>query len=359
MNLTAKLIWSIGIFFEDGQQGQEKGQSSIVLQPEFYWRFHGGNTSVTFVPFGRLDSMDDQRSHFDIRELLLLSVIEDYEIRAGIGKVFWGVTESIHLVDVINQTDAVESLDGEDKLGQPMLHITSVKNWGVLDAFLLPYFRERTFAGKDGRLRPDPSVSTSAEYESSKEEKHVDVSLRYSKMLGDWDLGLSYFVGTNRDPYLQSQDNALIPFYAQMDQFGLDVQGIVGDWLWKLESIYRNSLDEQVSVVSGFEYTYVGLLDTQWDLGIISEYLYDSRGENLQSPYQNDLFAGARVTLNDAEGTEVLLGVTQDLDDTDVYSGKLEASSRINNQLKWRIDAWIFDNSTPDDFIEFSIDYYF
>jgi len=240
-----------------------------------------------------------------------------------------------------------------------MLHITSVKNWGVLDAFLLPYFRERTFAGKDGRLRPDPSVSTSAEYESSKEEKHVDVSLRYSKMLGDWDLGLSYFVGTNRDPYLQSQDNALIPFYAQMDQFGLDVQGIVGDWLWKLESIYRNSLDEQVSVVSGFEYTYVGLLDTQWDLGIISEYLYDSRGENLQSPYQNDLFAGVRVTLNDAEGTEVLLGVTQDLDDTDVYSGKLEASSRINNQLKWRIDAWIFDNSTPDDFIELSIDYYF
>lgn len=346
-------------FFEDGQQGLGKGQSSIVLQPEFYWDFHGGNTSVIFVPFGRLDSMDDQRSHADIRELLLLGVKGDYELRAGIGKVFWGVTESIHLVDVINQTDAVESLDGEDKLGQPMLHVTAVKDWGVWDGFLLPYFRERTFAGKDGRLRPEPPVSTHAEYESSREEKHIDASLRYSKMLGDWDVGLSYFVGTNRDPYLQYHDTRLIPFYAQMDQFGLDVQGIIGDWLWKLESIYRNSLDEQVSAVTGFEYTYVGLLDTQWDLGVIAEYLYDSRGENLQSPYQNDLFAGARFTLNDAEGTEILLGVTQDLDDTDVYFGKLEASSRINNHLKWRVDAWMFDDSIPDDFIEVSIEYYF
>ncbi|MFA0411583.1 hypothetical protein AB4505_25845, partial [Vibrio splendidus] len=59
---------------------------------------------------------------------------------------------------------------------------------------------------------------------------------------------------------------------------------------------------------------------------------------------------------------------TQDLDNSDVYSAKLEASSRINNNLKWRLNAWLFENETPedllffarkDDFVELALEYYF
>ncbi|MFA0280087.1 hypothetical protein AB4489_26825, partial [Vibrio sp. 10N.222.55.F8] len=110
-------------------------------------------------------------------EALYLTYWDDYELRAGVGKVFWGVTESAHLVDVVNQTDAIESVDGESKLGQSMVHFTSIKDWGTIDAMLLPYFRERTFAGEDGRLRTPVPVSDDALYESSREEKHVDVAL--------------------------------------------------------------------------------------------------------------------------------------------------------------------------------------
>ena len=41
----------------------------------------------------------------------------DWSLSIGLGKVFWGVTEFNHLVDVINQTDLVEGIDGEAKLG--------------------------------------------------------------------------------------------------------------------------------------------------------------------------------------------------------------------------------------------------
>ena len=228
-------------FFSDGLQGQDKGQSSLVLQPELFWEV-GEQSQFTFTPFYRLDSLDDERSHGDIREALYLTYWDDYELRAGIGKVFWGVTESAHLVDVVNQTDAIEAVDGEDKLGQPMLHLTSIKEWGTLDAMVLPYFRERTFAGSDGRLRPTMAVSEDALYESSREQNHLDFAARYSKMLGDWDVGVSYFQGTGRDPYYRFDSGELKPYYAQAKQLGLDVQGIVGDWLWKLESIYRDSL---------------------------------------------------------------------------------------------------------------------
>lgn len=354
-------------FFSSGLQGQDNGQTSLVIQPELYWQL-GDSSDFTFTPFYRLDSLDDERSHGDIREALYLTYWGDYELRAGIGKVFWGVTESAHLVDVVNQTDAIESVDGEDKLGQPMVHFTSIKEWGSVDAMLLPYFRERTFSGVDGRLRPTIPVSDETIYESSREEQHIDFALRYSQMLGDWDIGLSYFQGTNRDPYYQLHGSELKPYYAQAKQVGLDVQGIVEDWLWKLESIYRDSADHHVGLVSGFEYTIVGAFETVWDVGLIAEYLYDSRGNNAQSVGQNDLFVGTRLALNDEDSTEVLLGVTQDLDNSDVYSAKLEASSRLTNHLTWRVDGYLFENETPDDllyfarkddFIEFSLEYYF
>jgi len=368
---AAKLSGQINLehrqFFSKGLQGQDRSQSSLVVEPEVYWE-SGDSASFTFVPFYRIDSMDKERTHGDIREALYLNYWDDYELRAGIGKVFWGVTESAHLVDVVNQVDAIESLDGEDKLGQPMLHLTAIKDWGTLDAMVLPYFRERTFAGEDGRLRPTVPVSSDAIYESSREEKHIDFAFRYSQMIGDWDLGLSYFQGTNRDPYYQLHGTDLKPFYAQSKQVGLDVQGIVGDWLWKWESIYRDSLDHHTGIVTGFEYTFVGPFETSWDIGLIAEYLYDSRGNNAQTIGQNDVFLGTRFAFNNADSTEVLFGVTQDLDNSDVYNAKLEASSRITNHLSWKVNGWLFENDTPDDllyfgrkddFIEASLEYYF
>ncbi|EGU46144.1 hypothetical protein VII00023_15391, partial [Vibrio ichthyoenteri ATCC 700023] len=244
----------------------------------------------------------------------------------------------------------------------------AIKEWGTLDTLLLPYFRERTFAGEEGRLRPIIPVSQEAIYQSSQEQQHIDFALRYSTMFDDWDLGLSYFQGTNRDPYYRIVGNDLVPYYALSKQVGVDIQGIVGDWLWKLETIYRDSEDHHIGVVGGFEYTWVGVLASIWDFGVIAEYLYDSRGETAQTNGQNDLFFGGRFVLNDQAGTEVLIGVTQDLDQQDIYNAKLEASSRLTNHLKWRVDAWLFENETPsdllyfareDDFIEVSLEYYF
>ena len=106
--------------------------------------------------------MDSERTHFDIRELFGLWVFERWELGVGIRKVFWGVTESQHLVDIINQTDLVDSIDGEEKLGQPMVNVSIPHEWGTVDLFILPYFRERTFPGRDGT----PQVESCRGYRS-------------------------------------------------------------------------------------------------------------------------------------------------------------------------------------------------
>ena len=109
--------------------GQPRSQASVFLEPEMYTEWNDGIDSILFKPFARLDQEDEQRTHFDLRELMWMHAADNWETRVGVSKVFWGQTESIHLVDIINQTDMVENIDGEDKLGQPMINLNVFGDW--------------------------------------------------------------------------------------------------------------------------------------------------------------------------------------------------------------------------------------
>jgi len=139
---------------------QERANISLSFEPEYYLERQDGKQSFTFTTFFRLDHNDPDSTYLDIRELTWQKNPNAWELRVGIRKVFWGVTESQHLVDVINQTDFVENLDGEDKLGQPMTNFAWIQDWGTLDFFVLPGFRERTFRAPR-TVRPSLSRLTS------------------------------------------------------------------------------------------------------------------------------------------------------------------------------------------------------
>jgi len=281
----------------------------------------------------------------DAREAFYLLVGDTWELRAGLQKVFWGVTESQHLVDVINQTDGVEDVDGEDKLGQPSVSLALIHDWGTLDLYLLPGFRERTFPGREGRLRPPLYVDTDlTTYESDAEEWHVDWAARWSHTLGAFDLGLSHFSGTNREPEfnptpLASGEVVLAPHYSLIDQTGVDVQAITAGWLWKLEAINRYGQgDRFAALTGGFEYTFSNIRDTGIDVGVLGEYLWDERGDDGTSPFEDDLFAATRIALNDVQDTAILAGVMIDRD-TQGASALVEASRRVGDAWKLSLET--------------------
>ncbi|MBO9491035.1 hypothetical protein J7384_11750 [Endozoicomonas sp. G2_1] len=358
---------------------QHNGYLSAFIEPEIYFQWNQQNDSLTFKPFYRWDQYDDERSHFDVRELVWLHVGETWELRTGINKVYWGQTESIHLVDIINQTDLVEAIDGEDKLGQAMVNLTLIQDWGNLDFFILPGFRERTFPGLEGRLRPEILIDQdNPRYQSSREEHHIDYALRWSHSVGAWDLGVAWFDGTDREPLLIPELNpitnqpTIVLLYPQIQQLGIDALAAVGDWLYKFEGIYRQ-FDQQlaqdfVAIATGFEYTQIGIFDSQIDLGWLMEYQFDDRDNNATTPGQNDLMLGTRFVLNDVAGTEILIAYIQDLDDSTTRSSFIEASSRLNDYWKWRLDARLFSSNNSldpfnflrrDDHIQFSLEYYY
>ena len=356
---------------------QVRSQGSVFFQPQVYMEWNDGDDSLTFQPFVRLDQEDSERTHGDIRELMWVHVTDNLEFKTGIGKVFWGQTESLHLVDIINQTDSVEALDGEDKLGQPMVSMSYETEWGTFSSFVLPFFRERTFAGADGRLRPPFAIDVDNPiYESSDEDSNIDFALRWQHSIEDWEVGLSYFSGTTREPELTPvfddsglQLTGLRPFYAQINQAGLDVLKVEGAWLWKLETIYREGQSQDFfAAVAGTEYTFVGVLGSNYDIGMLVEYQYDEREDNFFVTGQNDLMVGTRVVLNDIDGTEWLVGIVQDLEDTDTRSGFVEASSRMGDSWRWSVNAYFFTADDPqeplffirrDDHVTFSLEYFF
>ena len=352
---------------------QQSSHVTLSLQPEFYYEWQQEQYSLLFTPFARFGGHDKERKHEDIRSLYFQSVHDTWEVRVGIDQVFWGVTESQHLVDIINQTDLVEDPEGEIKLGQPMINLTAPRAWGTIDIFIMPYFRERTFPGEKGRLRTIPRVNTDkAQFESSDEENHIDYALRWSHSMDIWDVGLSYFKGTGRDPILQldttEEEAFLIPFYYQLTQLGLDLQATIEAWLLKLESVYRSEKRQDYTASTvGFEYTFYGIMQTDHDIGVLLEYLYDSRDDEADTPFENDVMLGMRWLANDVEGTEALIGLIIDTE-TDSKLFSLEASRRMTDHWKLNLIGRFYKDVNKDsllssfeqeDYWQISMRYYF
>ena len=353
-------------------QGSQAAEVSIAATTELRWRNGEGDQRASIIPYLRWDSVDDERNLVDLQEAYWAREGDSFELLAGVNTVFWGVTESVHLVDIVNQTDAAGDIDGEDKLGQPMVNLAWQQDWGLISAYVLPYFRERNYPGIDGRLRTPIPVDTDRPiYESSSEESHVDLALRYSHYIGDVDIGLSLFSGTSREPRLVPANDApvLLPHYDLIDQFGVDLQYTRDAWLWKLEAIARNGYSETfTAAVGGLEYTLYQVGESAADLGLLLEYQYDGRSE--LEPFttaDNDVFVGARFALNDAQDTSVLAGVAWDTQTGETFFN-VEAERRIGDSIALELRARAFSGAGPrdltyavvrDDYVQIQLAKYF
>ena len=305
-----------------------------------------GKFTFELESFLRWDVQDDRRTHADVRKLLVSYAFDDWSVDVGVDRVFWGVTEFVHLVDVVNQTDFVEGLDDEQALGQPMVRVQWSTDWGTTALFVLPLFRERTFPGKTGRLHDGLTVDkTGARYRSGAEDQHLDYAVRWSNNIGPIDVGVAHFHGTSRDPLFLAEvatdlSPRLIPYYDIVDRTSLELQLTTESWLWKLEALYQSgdTTEHYASATGGFEYRFVGVFESLADIDVIIEYVYDDRGESAPTPFSNDWVIGSRLAFNDTSSTELLVGLVFGTD-TDARFLTIEASRRLGPSLSFEFEA--------------------
>lgn len=348
-------------------------QSNADVNLRFKYDRQFGDWTLLTDLYANADQQDDHRSRVDAKALALTYSTTEFDVTVGALTEFWGVAESRHLVDVINQTVVADNIDEESKLGQPMLKTQLHEQWGNVQFYVMPLFRERIYASEEGRLRPLVPILSSARYESSTEKKHTDFAARYTNTVDSWDLGVSYFQGTARAPLLMpeivQQHVYLRPYYQQMAQTGIDIQHTSDSLLLKAEAIHRHNHAEKdyYSSVLGFEYTQVGVFNSAIDLGYLVEHLYDSRGTKATTPFAQDAFVGLRLVTNDVAQTTYLLGSYIDLDSKN-KAYRFEMSTRLRDGLTLSVEGQAFSKQNPtellysfqkDDYVTLGLKWYF
>jgi hypothetical protein len=285
------------------------------------------------TPFVRLDPFDSVRNRFDLREAELDYTNGPWRVDAGMRKVSWSVTEAVNVVpfqvvDIVNQRDFAGDPSGQEKLGAAMA-VASYQGSDVLvQGYYLPWFRPREFPSMEARENPvrgQLDLNGLDEYVSGDKQYEPGAAVRVEAVVGPSNIAFIQFRGYAPQPLLfpMPGSSSVRKLYYLIDMSGLTLQATVGKWTVKTETAYFDTSrnpdglgvpDNYVSSDSGVEYTFVGN-DASSDLSAFAEWMYDSRGDSINSPFfPNDVFLGARWVANDLYDTQVLGGVIRQLD---------------------------------------------
>ena len=333
-----------------GKHNQSEDKSSVFGQGTFITYLQEDSSKITIRAIGRYDDKDNNRTYFDLQKFKYEYFLDDATLSIGNDIIFWGVNESFHVVDIINQSNLAENLAGTKKLGQPMLALSLYDEIGDVSIYVMPYFRERIFPGNNGRPRYAAEIEKDTiSYESSKEEKKVDIAIRFSKVVDDFDIGISHFRGNARDPELTVNQSTLKldQYYPILSQTSIDIQATKESWLYKLEALTgKVESENHIKIAGGVEYTFYGVNDSPQDLGIVAEYLFDDRSSN---PFNNETALAIRWNKNDIYATTLLAGAYLDLrGDSNRFFCEYE--KRLSDDLKLFLDASLNGHINSKDF---------
>lgn len=351
--------WNVDIsgefrqFEATGEFGQDSRGYTARLNAEYFTEWNDGQDFFKFNPYIRVDGVDKERTGFDLREAFWGHLGDSWEMKLGFTRVFWGRTEFLNVVDVVNQQDFVDGAR-KAKLGQPLLHLSLVRDEAILDFYTLIGVRERTYPGEDGRLRtPIPVDASGARYDQGTSKNDIGFAARWSQPAGDIsEFAVSVFSGVSREPYFafnfDLEKPRLVPVYYHMDQIGLEWEIIYDGWVGKLEAAgVRSQRENYFTAVMGVEYTFGDVFESGIDLTTIVEYMWDERQDDTPAFLEKDLGFGLRATFNDEQSTTFLLGALID-PETDEKVLAFEGSRRIGDAFKLSAQlSYVLDRGQP------------
>lgn len=148
------------------------------------------------------------------------------------------------------------------------------------------------------------------------------------------------------------REKRFIPYYSIITQGGVDLQYTKGAWLWKFEGITRSGQGKTfAALVGGFEYTLYQVFRSA-DIGLLFEYLYDGRDEDAPATvFDDDLFVGTRLVLNDTQDTQALVGAILDRNHGSTALS-VELERRIGVDWKIEIESRHFLNTSQHDVLD-------
>ncbi len=366
------------IFHKDNAYSDQKNTYATHLKSELFIEFKR-NLNFLIEPYFRYDHYDKERTLLNISQGYLLYFNDYGETKIGKDKVFWGVTELKNLVDIINSPDNASG-EKKSKLGQSLISYSYINDKiGFIDFLYMPEFNKPNHIGKRGRLRLNlPTENYNFTYEGNAGERVPSWAAKWQNSYAGLDVSFQFFRGTSREattiPLLEAEKLKYFSSFERITQLGSFLQKIYGPIIFKFEGIRRNGQknskyvrENYYSYIGGIEYVITRIFDKAWDLNLFFEYSNDERGNTSVDIFQNDLFIGSSMNLNDIEGTEINQSFTLDLDGKG-NTGSFEISTRLNDTIRIALDYnyyWSLGSTDTlysfrrDNYLGFNITRYF
>ena len=285
---------------------------------------------------------------YDIKEANVNFENSTWGFLLGSTEEFWGKTETLNPVDIINSNNYDEGLSKPNKLGEFMIKANREIGIGDLSIYYLPNFRPNKYPSKKSRLSLPIEVNDNeANYVNGADKNMQQFALRFSGYYEDLDFGISVFEGISRDPFFTLVSGKMVPSYSKILQYGIEVQQLLGEWIIKGEFINREgqqnisgSLKDYSSGVVGLERSLYGLISGNTDLTFFLEYSKDSRGVSAHQSSQNDVFFANRISLNDIHDTSISFALSRDLNtESGIFNSII--SRRIFGLFKTDLEVFI------------------
>lgn len=292
---------------------------------EFKWRL-----SV----YASFDDKDEDRRYADFREATLTYDWHELSFTAGFTRMFWGVSESINVVNVINQADIRDNINGKEKMGQQHFSVQYNGDASELQVVYMPVFREQVFGLRPSFLLP---ISDRAKYEDGHKEGGWAARFKQYGDQSEWAIG--YFSGTRRIPNLviSSATQTVTMFHPQTTNILFDGIYLGDTFSPKLELKLGRELGKHFySANIGIEYPVYPDMWNLNELTFVAEYLKDSRGLEAETIGQDDLFVGAKGVVGTQSEFRLLFG--HDLETSSHYF-ELSGQYRFNDYARLTFQA--------------------
>ncbi|WP_067515192.1 hypothetical protein [Endozoicomonas ascidiicola] len=316
------------------------------------------NLDYEFRLYGQKGISDYNEGYFDPTIAKVTWSNSSFRYDVGYDLVYWGVTEGINIVNVINQRDQIRDYFLKQGLGQSMISASYLGDDINLETYILPKFEELNFGGT---RRPwglgvpvDGSQST---YESDKGKRHIDYAARISGMIGELEYGIIYFDGTYKKSIYRLDESTgfLVPHYILGKTVGLDAQYISGSNIYKLEIAHftPNSFKSYVSFAVGVERVLETSLNGSGESTVYFEYYYDTRQNDNSVAFQNDLFIAYKHSTYNAYDIETTIGGIVDVEFGGLI-GTFNMTGKISRNLKLEFELIYFNSIKTQDALFYS-----
>lgn len=331
------------------QDNSYKRDDMSALYIDAQWKKTFENAQFVVKVKGVFDSNDEGRRYVDFNDLYYKYKFQQSDLQIGRSTHFWGALEFYNPTDIFNTKDRLDDpFDFDSKIGS--WNVAYTKYFGSDELSVIVKLHEETQRMQDSKsvynYFPLPYNDDLLTQES---RNRPSVFLKYSGTSEDIQLDYSFIYenGYDEQRYMTLVDGKLRQNAYLVNKLLGYATLVSGSTIYKTELSYTFSEDEKVSdyaqIGLGLEHTLYGFWG-QKDLGLLGEYYrYESDdstklgAEDFGNLFANDLMLGFRLSVNDAASSELLGGLSMDLDDNDEKIFFLKYDTRLYETFKLQV----------------------